>query len=45
MGKIVWRKILSGYKFKVFIGYDSREDIAYQIAKHSIERHANIQNN
>ena len=38
MGKIVWRKILSGYKFKVFIGYDSREDIAYQIAKHSIEQ-------
>lgn len=28
---------MSDYKFKIFIGYDSREDIAYQVAKHSIE--------
>lgn len=26
--------------FKVFIGYDSREDIAWQVARHSILRHA-----
>ena len=26
--------------FKVFIGYDSREDIAYQVARHSLLRHA-----
>jgi len=25
--------------FKVFIGYDSREDIAYQVARHSLLRH------
>ena len=38
MVKIVWRKILKDYKLRVFIGYDSREDIAYQVAKHSIEK-------
>ena len=27
---------------KVFIGWDSREDIAYQIAKHSLQRYASI---
>jgi lipopolysaccharide biosynthesis glycosyltransferase len=27
---------------KIFIGWDSREDIAYQIAKHSIETHATV---
>jgi hypothetical protein len=26
--------------FKVFIGYDSREDIAYQVARHSLLRHS-----
>lgn len=26
--------------FKVFIGYDSREDIAFQVARHSLLRHA-----
>ena len=26
----------------VFIGWDSREDIAYQVAKHSIEKHASV---
>ena len=26
--------------FKVFIGYDSREDIAYQVARYSLLRHA-----
>ena len=25
--------------FKVFIGYDSREDIAFQVAKYSIHKH------
>ena len=28
--------------FKIFIGWDSREDIAYQVAKKSIEDHASI---
>ena len=27
---------------KIFIGWDSREDIAYQVAKHSIETHATV---
>jgi lipopolysaccharide biosynthesis glycosyltransferase len=27
---------------KIFIGWDSREDIAYQIAKHSIEKHSSV---
>lgn len=28
---------------KVFIGWDSREDIAYQVLKHSIEKFANVE--
>lgn len=28
--------------FKIFIGWDSREDIAYQVAKRSIEEHATV---
>jgi lipopolysaccharide biosynthesis glycosyltransferase len=32
----VWRKTLNEDKIKIFIGYDSREDIAYQVARHSI---------
>lgn len=28
--------------FRIYIGYDSREDIAYQVAKSSIEKHATI---
>lgn len=31
-----WRKTLSDAKYKVFIGWDSREDIAYQVARKSI---------
>lgn len=27
-------------KRKVFVGYDSREDIAWQVARHSLQRHA-----
>jgi lipopolysaccharide biosynthesis glycosyltransferase len=27
---------------KIFIGWDSREDIAYQVAKYSIEQHASV---
>ena len=27
---------------KVYIGWDSREDIAYQVARHSLARHASI---
>jgi len=38
MVQIAWRKILKDYKLRVFIGYDSREDIAYEVAKHSIEK-------
>lgn len=26
--------------FKIFVGYDSREDIAWQVCRHSIRRHA-----
>ena len=29
--------------FKVFIGYDTREDIAYQVARHSLLRHTSHQ--
>ena len=32
----MWRKTLNEDRIKIFIGYDSREDIAYQVAKHSI---------
>ena len=28
-------------KTKVFVGYDSREDIAWQVCRHSLQRHAN----
>ena len=27
---------------KIYIGWDSREDIAYQVAKHSIEKHSSV---
>ena len=40
MVKNAWRKTLSVDKIRIFIGYDSREDIAYQVAKHSILKHA-----
>ncbi|MCW2411758.1 MULTISPECIES: hypothetical protein [unclassified Sphingobium] len=30
----------SAVKHKVFVGYDSREDIAWQVARHSLLRHA-----
>ena len=38
MGKNVWRKTLSEElePLKIFIGWDSREDIAYQVCKQSI---------
>jgi len=44
MAKRVWRKTLNEEikPLKIFIGWDSREDIAYQIAKHSIETHATV---
>jgi lipopolysaccharide biosynthesis glycosyltransferase len=29
-----------GKQFKVFVGYDSREDIAWQVCRHSLLRHA-----
>jgi lipopolysaccharide biosynthesis glycosyltransferase len=40
----VWRKILKGETkpLKVFVGWDSREDIAYQIAKKSILDRASV---
>ena len=40
----MWRKTLSE-EINIFIGWDSREDIAYQVCKHSIEnktKNANI---
>jgi lipopolysaccharide biosynthesis glycosyltransferase len=44
MAKRVWRKTLNEEikPLKIFIGWDSREDIAYRIAKHSIETHATV---
>lgn len=32
--------MMSNTPWKVFVGYDSREDIAWQVCRHSIERHA-----
>ena len=40
----MWRKTLNEDRIKIFIGYDSREDIAYQVAKHSILKTANDPN-
>ena len=28
--------------FRVFLGYDSHEDIAFQVAKFSLEKHASV---
>ena len=33
LGKLVWRMHMD---LKVFIGWDSREDIAYQVARYSM---------
>lgn len=30
-------------KLKVFVGYDPREDIAWQVCRHSLQRHATIE--
>ena len=38
MGKTVWRKTLNVDNMKIFIGYEPREDIAFQVCKHSIKR-------
>ena len=38
MGRVLRRRYRKkGLMNKVFIGYDTREDIAYQVCKHSIE--------
>lgn len=44
MAKNVWRMILNEETkpLKIYIGWDSREDIAYQVAKLSIENHATV---
>jgi lipopolysaccharide biosynthesis glycosyltransferase len=44
MVKNVWRKTLSEETkpLKIFIGWDSREDIAYQVARQSILDHASV---
>jgi lipopolysaccharide biosynthesis glycosyltransferase len=44
MAKDVWRKTLNEEiePLRIFIGWDSREDIAYQVAKLSIEQHASV---
>ncbi len=36
MVRTVWRNTLNEDRLKVFVGYDTREDIAYQVCKHSI---------
>lgn len=33
---------MMGKPFRVFVGWDSREDIAYQVCRHSILRHASV---
>lgn len=40
----MWRTTLNeeAPKFKIFIGWDSREDIAYQVARQSILKHTSI---
>ena len=44
MVKTVWRKTLNGNKLKVFVGYDTREDVAWQVCKHSLEaRNKNVE--
>ncbi len=44
MAKTVWRKTLNGNKLKVFVGYDTREDVAWQVCKHSLEaRNKNVE--
>ena len=44
MVKIVWRKILKEDRLKVFVGYDTREDVAWQVCKHSLEaRNKNVE--
>lgn len=43
--KNVWRKTLRDSIIKIFIGYDSREDIAYQVCKQSILDTAKYPNN
>lgn len=40
----MWRKTLSDAKIKVFVGWDSREDIAYQVCKESIYKKAKYPN-
>ena len=38
----MWRKTLNEKKFKVFVGWDSREDIAYQVCRSSIVEKSSI---
>jgi len=42
MVQTVWKKTLSDEKFKIFVGWDSREDIAFQVCKTSIEKLSSI---
>ena len=35
MVRTVWRKTLNEDRLKVFVGYDTREDVAWQVCKHS----------
>ena len=44
MGRSAWRKILSEEikPLKIFVGYDSREDIAYEVCKQSIYNTASV---
>ena len=32
----MWRKILNDYKYRIYVGWDSRENIAYEVCKQSL---------
>ena len=44
MVPIVWRKILKDNLIKIFVGWDSREDLAFQVCKQSILDRAKFPN-
>ena len=44
MVPIVWRKILKDNLIKIFVGWDSREDLAFQVCQQSILDRAKFPN-
>jgi lipopolysaccharide biosynthesis glycosyltransferase len=38
--KLLIEKFMADVPAKIFVGYDSREDIAWQVCRHSLQRHA-----